>query len=234
MGLYESLRLAVSGYTVRDTFTRTQSGGWGPSDTGDVWTCEGGSSSHYSTNGSAGLHSAPDDAVTKRSLMAGPMLDLDARYDVSIPVVSTGDSAQSGFICREDGSNLNFYIFRVLFLTSGLLELRITKRIDGVETVNVINPVGTQGSYTAGTVCHVRCQAQGPSFKMKIWTGADPEPDWQAEGTDYDITTAGRFGFRSSLGSVFGAWAGPDPMVFTYDNVTVVDNGWTVFSPDGG
>src|SRR5690606_41065926 len=67
-----------------------------------------------------------------------------------------------------------------IFMPTGELELRVAARIGGVEQTVVANPPGTQGTYTGGTVCHLRWRMIGPHVWGKVWTDANPEPaGWQ-------------------------------------------------------
>src|SRR5690606_2505920 len=143
-------------------------------------------------------------------------------FDVSIPEIASGDSPQPVVLFREDGQNANFYALRLLFMPTGEFELRVAARIGGVEQTVVANPPGTQGTYTGGTVCHLRWQMIGPHVRGKVWTDANPEPaGWQLYGFHSLFTQAGRIGFGSAVGDVAENWLGTVPLRFTYDNVAI-------------
>jgi hypothetical protein len=218
----EGVRLTLTDVAsgVRDTFTRTVSNGWGSSDTGESWTNEGGLNSDYSVSGGKGIHLEQEaGGATRRTLFSIGKADLEAKFSVSIPEISSGTAAQAGLIVREDGTNNNFYVFRVLFLTNGNLDLRISKRISGTETT-LANPTGVQGSYIANTVVHMRCLIDGNVLAAKLWTGSSEPVGYQVTAKDSDITSAGRIGLRSAIDP---GWTGSIPLTFSYDNFEIVN-----------
>lgn len=202
---------------IYDTFTRSTSNGWGTSTSGDAWTHEPtGDAADFGVDGTTGWHDAQFEAATRRTLMDGPA-DGDATFTVSIPEVSSGEAAQSSFLVREDGANANFLCFRVVFLTTGILDPRISIRQSSVETTlangDAVLP------YEADTVVHMRCIWHGPFLALKLWTDDDPEPEeWACVAHDDTFLDAGRIGFRSSVGTDWASWAGTVPLRFTYDD----------------
>jgi len=155
--------------------------------------------------------------ATRRTLLDVAAADVDVYWSVSIPQVSAGVAAQAGLMVREDGTNANLYIFRVLFLEDGTLEARISKRLAGVETT-ILNPPGTQGTYVGGTPVHVRSLAIGSRLAMKVWTDG-PEPEaWQLDVADTSLPGAGRIGLRSDIPA---GWTGAVPLVFDFGKFEV-------------
>lgn len=212
------IRNAVS---VLDTFTRSTSNGWGTSTSGSAWTHEPtGEASDFGVNGTKGWHDAYKEAATRRTLMSGPA-DGEATFIVTMPEVSTGEAAQTSFIIREDGANANFLCFRVVFLTTGFLDPRISIRQSSVETTLANGPAVLP--YIAGTTVAVRARWQGNALSMKMWDNAGPEPwAWTVEVGDDTFTAAGRMGFRSSVGTAWADWDGTVPLRLTYDDFRVV------------
>ena len=203
--------------TIVDTFGRAIASGWGSTDTGQAWTAEGGSAADYAVAG-AGRHlEAEVGGATRRTLLDVAAADVDVYWSVSIPQVSAGVAAQAGLMVREDGTNANLYIFRILFLEDATLEARISKRLAGVETT-ILNPPGTQGTYTGGTPVHVRSLAIGSRLAMKVWTDG-PEPGaWQLDVVDTSLTAAGRIGLRSDIPA---GWTGAMPLAFDFGRLQV-------------
>jgi len=220
-----TLRLDVTDQVwVGDPFDgRTVASGWGnafgPGTPGPAWTDSGGVHADYAASAGTGRHSVATLGVTTRTLMTGPV-DMIFSYRVMVPQVSTGVAAQSGFICREDGANNNFYIFRTLMLPTGRVELLLSKRVAGGETT-IADPAGDQADYTPGTWTWVRGQVDGPNFYMSCWKdGTLPPSTPQLTLTgETTFTAAGRMGLRSDLPT---GWTGALPMVFGYDDVSVV------------
>jgi len=220
-----TLRLDVTDQVwVGDPFDgRTVASGWGnafgPGVPGPAWTDSGGVHADYAASAGTGRHSVATLGVTTRTLMTGPV-DMIFNYRVQVPQVSTGVAAQSGFICREDGANNNFYIFRTLMLPTGRVELLLSKRVAGVETT-IADPAGDQADYTPGTWTWVRGQVDGPNFYMSCWKdGTLPPSTPQLTLTgETTFTAAGRMGLRSDLPT---GWTGALPMVFGYDDVSVI------------
>jgi hypothetical protein len=209
---------AIIGSGVDDAFGRTVANGWGDADTGQTWIAEGGPAVDYAVASGVGYHYENEAAgATRRTLLDLGVADVDAYWTVSIPQVSAGVAAQTGLMVREDGTNANLYIFRVLFLEDGTLEARISKRVAGVETT-ILNPPGTQGVYSAGTKVHVRSLIIGSRLRMKVWTDG-PEPDaWQLDVTDTTFTGPGRVGLRSDIPA---GWTGAVPLVFSYTDLRI-------------
>lgn len=220
------LSVTAVGSGFEDTFARTVSSGWGTADGGWAWTNEGGTASDY--NVGSGVGTVEDDeagSATRRVLIPAAFVadnigpDVEALWSVSIPEVSTGNAAQASMIVREDGSNNNFYVFRIIFGLSSNIQVRISIRQGGVETTLVDAP-GSQATYSAGTVIHVRNRIVGDRLDMKAWAGSDPEPDWQAWAQDSTFPDAGRIGLRSSADT---GWAGTLPLVFTWSQFEIVN-----------
>lgn len=200
-----------------DDFARTATNGWGSTPQGQPWFTEGGSASDYAVSGGVATHAEQEPAgATRRSMLDLDVADVDVRWTVSVPQVSVGVAAQTALILREDGTNANLYVTRVLFLENGELEARISRRVAGVETT-ICNPPGTQGTYGPGTLVHVRSLAYGPRLAMKVWTDG-PEPDWQLDVTDTTFTGPGRVGLRSDIPA---GWTGALPLAFSYRDFSV-------------
>lgn len=200
-----------------DDFNRVVTDGWGAG-----WTIEGGSSGDYAVKNGYASHLARREAATRRSLRPGPA-DFDAVVALSIPVASSGEAAQSSFICREDGTNNNFVTFRVVYLTTGNLSFRVSKRVNGTETT-LVNFGNSILPYSANSLIQIRCQAIGPQLAMKGWIGPSEPDEWlgYATVTEPHLLQAGRMGFRSSVGTNWQNWTGPNPLEFRYHRFRVL------------
>ena len=75
---------------VSDTFTRTESNGWGTSDSGHAWATSGGSAADYSVGSGTGSVSLA--AVnTRHFTFTGAFTDVDMLAEVTVPVTATGE-----------------------------------------------------------------------------------------------------------------------------------------------
>ncbi|MFJ4624220.1 hypothetical protein [Streptomyces sp. NPDC088812] len=179
-----------------DSFTRSVSGDWGTTDSGQVWGSVGGTvSTDFSVNGSAGVHVLTSVDISRRGFIDLTYPDLDYYGSITTSATATGGSIYGGLLGRYVNSDM-LYHARVEFTTANAVLLDIHRRASGTAT--------TLGSYTsaithvAGTYVRVRFQIRGTSLKAKVWLASSAEPpEWHVEVTDTAITTPSFVGVRS-------------------------------------
>jgi hypothetical protein len=178
-----------------DAFGRTASNGWGTSDSGQVWTTAGGSTSDYSVASGFGQHSHTTVNVLRATLLGVSLRDCEQIRDVQTSALLTGAALVTGSLFRYQDSS-NYYWLRTELNAGGTsVQLKITKRVAGVETqIANLNPVPAL-AYAASTPLRTRAQVVGNTLAMKVWRASDPEPvGWSLTATDEDLTTAGKTG----------------------------------------
>lgn len=120
---------------VCDDFARGPlSGTWDGATTGQTWTLAGGViASDYAVTDEQGRHNLGTVSVSRNSTITVgfPLSLTNARVDVSVSEIATGDSIVAG-----PGIGINFdnmYQTRLQFLTSGTVVLEIIKRLGGAQ-----------------------------------------------------------------------------------------------------
>lgn len=201
-----------------DAFTRTMSNGWGTSNTGNVWTTNGGTAADYSTSSGAGNHVMNTANVIRHTLTPAPSADVDIVCDWSLDKTAITDSNYVFLMARYTDTT-HMYIARIQVATgTQALSLGIRKR-NGSETV-----LGTpifSGTYTPGTFYTLRFQVIGSTLRAKFWQRGTPEPDaWNVETTDTDLTAAGFVGCRTLVGSTSTQTL---PVTASFDNFQITN-----------
>lgn len=215
--------------SILDLFGRSASSGWGSSDTGEAYTTSGGSASDYSVSGGLGRHSIGTASVTRRTLLPDTTRsDFYASFNITAPVVATGNSYNAGMIARQQ-DNSNLYLFKLEFTTSSTVLARISRFVAGSEVSLGSVQIAT---YAATNQFGVSLQAEGSALRIKAWkVGETPPSAWTIDTTDTTFTS-GQFGFSTVL---FGTNA--LPVVVLFDNLEAsstplpeYDSGWVADS----
>lgn len=204
LGQNTELRVLVDGVNeVLDTFTRTETNGWGTADNGLVWNPENVADSYYSTNGTVGQHSVAALNESRFIFLDAGVRDPDLTVTVSAPVLATGAPIRAGLVIRGTEvdpapATTNQYTAWLEMRTDQTMYLEMTKTV--ASAVTVLGTDTTTGlTHAAGTQYKVRFQANGTALKAKCWLAASAEPAaWNLEVTDTSLTT-GSYGCRSRL-----------------------------------
>ncbi|WP_017599193.1 hypothetical protein [Nocardiopsis lucentensis] len=212
-----------------DGFARTVTDGWGTADTGQVWDDPFGNvpASTYSVSGGRGLMamSVLGSSANQTTTTDQPA-DFDAEFTVSIDRVPAGSltaAAFAGVQARIVGNTL--VRFSVGFRTdTGLPSdegLRITTGIQEFQDNALIFTSGLSNvpdlTYEPDTVLRVRCLADGPELRMRVWADGEEEPAvWHTQAYT-NVLDDGLFGLRSIVTADDTA----TPLTFAYDDLTV-------------
>lgn len=203
-----------------DTFTRSVVDGWGNATTGQAWTTSGGAAANFDVLlNSFGQISLTPVGTRHFTQAAVSLADVDITAQLTSSVIATGGSIALGLTARVVDNN-NHYLCQVLYLTSGMVQLQMYKRIASAYT-----QLATTSSivpYSAGGKLNVRFQVIGNQLRAKIWTPATPtdfEPEaWRITATDTTYTAAGPVGTHSAL---ISGNTNPLPVAVQYDNYLV-------------
>jgi hypothetical protein len=209
----------ISNPIIVDTFTRTvAAGGWGTADSGQVWTTSGGVATDYSVSGGFGRHSLGSVNAARRTIIDGPLTNVDIRALLAPGVVATGAAIDMGVAGRfMDASN--FYLAEARFETAGTVTARIRKNVAGVFTT--LTSVATGITYTAATQIDALFHMHGSTLSLKLWDASAPEPAaFTTTTTDTSFPSGGAVAFRTILAA---GNTNTLPVVVAMDNLYVSD-----------
>ncbi len=201
---------------VADTFTRTESNGWGTSESGQLWTVSGVAASNFSTGSGLGVHSVPSAGSTLTSTLDISIADVDLYFDVISSVTPTGAGFELQVQARYVDDN-NFVDVRLFPGTGGAVTMATRQVADGVETTDGFPTVS---GATPTTTTRVRLYAVGSTLQAKAWPAASSEPStW-----DVDIVathlTAGSIRVRSIIP---GGVTNVPPFSISWDNLSMTN-----------
>lgn len=181
------------------TFAVVAASSWPLADTGQAWTCAGGTASDYSGTGSVGQTVFNTLNASYRCTVAAARADVDLQTDFRLTAVPTGAAMTGGLLARYTDSS-NYYFARFLVGTDSSVTLEIAKRVAGTNTT--LTSVATGIAYSANLWLTGRLSVRGNRLRAKLWQTADPQPTtWLASTTDSSITAAGDVGTRGQANS---------------------------------
>lgn len=136
--------------------------------------------------------------VSRYCILPVTAADVDLTANVSTGALAAGGSQFLALVARyADVSNM--YLARIELTTAAVVNLTVRKRVGGTETL-IGGTVNTGVSHVAGVPVWIRMQVSGTTIRAKAWGYSSPEPPWQVEQTDIDLST-GNVGMRSILSS---------------------------------
>ncbi|WP_371409731.1 hypothetical protein OG423_14090 [Micromonospora zamorensis] len=189
------VRLAAPVKVVVDAFGRTVFPGWGPADSGHVWTTAGGDPNDYGVNGTKGYIGVTSVNVWHDSRLAVGFADMRiVASHVQTTVTPTGAQAEVSLRIRDTGTD---YIECRLFpSTSNTVTINLVQMRGGVET---LTGFPTVPGVNANSPLSVEVDAQGPVLRARAWLeGSVPPVGWQVQLTATHLA-AGDFAFRCKL-----------------------------------
>lgn len=175
-----------------DDFARTvAAGGWGTASDGKTWTTAG-TATDFSVDPTLGGIIAITATGSDRFAVVdvgGP--DQDVTVAVRISEAAESSNLRAGATARYTASNM--YWAEVIYSSTNVATLTIGKRVAGVPgtvaSTTVFNLLPAQT-----TPRMVRLQVKGSTLRAKVWDSDQPEPWWQLEATDTDLTTGNNAG----------------------------------------
>lgn len=178
--MVDGQRVSVSaiGPAINDTFTRTESNGFGVEPTtGITYQVSGGSLSDYSVNGTTGLMSLGTLAVQRRAILEGGLAidDFDISVVSTISAALTGAGGQGDFSLRVRYTDLSNYVDILIFRSTTVVTMAIRSRVAGVDTVSSF-PTITGVSSSSSITMRLKCE--GSTLQGWAWlTGGSPTVD---------------------------------------------------------
>lgn len=178
--------------TVRDSFSRTATNGWGQADSGGGYTTYSPiSNNEFEVNGLAGnIVMASSNSGRIATLVSTNAHDVDAKIRFKADKLPSGGNYLIDFKGRLNAAGNTSYMGRVYILSSGAMQVQIKKRVNGVDG-NVSSTITIPGmQFTPDTYYWFRAQFIGSdptTINLKVWQDGATEPaDWAATGTDSD------------------------------------------------
>jgi hypothetical protein len=220
MGLYygslgRNTPIRVSVRLATDTFTRTIASGWGTSDTGYAYTLVGGTGS---TNGSQAVLSFPGAGARTGVMSTLSLQDVDVSGFGTLPFdLPTGNNIIPVLVRFRYHSTTDHVFAWARVETTGA----VTAGVTGGTGTPVIAPATTVPGLTFSAVAglNIRAQAEGQTFRVKVWAGNAPEPyAWTSTGNSTVNMTAGLVGLGASVSS---GVTNTSPIVVTLDNLAI-------------
>lgn len=192
----ETVRITSVGSWATDTFTRSVSGDWGTSDTGQVWFVVGGVvGTDYAVSGTYGTHVLTTVNASRRSGIDQTRPDVDMYISLTTSATATGGSLYGGPVVRYIDAN-NMYFTRIEFTTGNAVLVDLRKRVGGTESS--LGTYTTSITHVAGTYVRCRLQAYGTLLRTRVWAASSTEPaDWHVEARDTSIGGSNFVGVRS-------------------------------------
>ncbi|MGN9802072.1 hypothetical protein [Micromonospora sp. L32] len=194
--LQKNTPLRVRIRQARDLFGRTTSNGWGPADSGQVWTTSGGAAGDYSTDGAVGKHSLGSVGVLRASLIDTGLNSHRVTADVTCPVMPTGASISHWVVVRAADTS-NYYAVALTVTTSGAVSLVMYRRQGGALSAPLDSASGLP-VHTAGTRWRIVFELAGERLRATAWRPAvEFDPGWLVEATDTVLTAGTQVGVMS-------------------------------------
>jgi hypothetical protein len=195
---------------VCDDFGRVESAEWGDSTTDQPWETSGGVASSFDVDGSEGTITSDTVSTEHLALINMTHTDFDITTDIGVPDNNGTAQHRLHVIGRATDIN-NFYAMRFEFQTTGVVALRLEKRVAGVTTSLADN--AAFATHLSDEVWHVRMRGIGTNLYGKAWVGDDEPLAWSHQAVDTSLTTG------TNAGVI--AWS-TEVMTFSYDNFYAV------------
>lgn len=232
MALTTSTSVGASSTLAEDTFSRSQSSGWGQTETGASWS-EVGPSSAYSVASGIGQIVVPKGVKNIAELGGVDAASVDVRVDMSTNASATGGG--NYFWVTGRGDARNGYSATTRVTSSGAVNLSVRRTVNGATTVLAANETAVPAP-TVGTPLRLRLVVEGhapTTVQAKLWPVGSSEPaSWQVEATD--ASTALPSTGSVALGGYLSGSATSGSMTFRFDNLAVTSPVQSVSPPSTG
>ncbi|WP_108718086.1 PKD domain-containing protein [Miniimonas sp. S16] len=165
---------------VRDEFNRTQTSGWGSTDTGQAWVLN--NLNRLSVNGSAGVL-AVDVGRRYEGMLDTSAGDVSVLTSIATTATATGSGAYVSAVQRKSSTQL--YTAKVQYSSTGAPTLTLVRQVGSTETTLASLRLGTTPA--ANQMLHLRFEAEGTSpvrLRARTWTGATEPTAWTLTASD--------------------------------------------------
>ncbi len=170
----------------QDSFVRANQSGWGTASDGETWVKIAGASPTLAIASNTGTWTGVTGSAT---YALGTNTFTDVEVSVRLKITNAGDSV--GIFARSDGTAANFYRAFAQNTT-----LTLSKTVAGVTTS--LNT--TAITFNTATLYWMKLRVIGTGVYAKFWADGSGEPTtWTLSSSDTAVTSAGRFGVRTSL-----------------------------------
>lgn len=223
LGLGTPVRLLIP-EIARDLFSRVVAGGWGTSDSAHVWTTTLGAggtvaAADYAVTGSRATMSVPVANGYRLALLEtlGNLRDVDFTASVTLPFTDVLGAAVYPCCPVLRGASVTDWVYAAVAVATNETVSIAIYHFDG--TV-IAAPYTVPGLvHTSAQELSVRAQAEGHTFRAKVWVTSAGEPyDWQVRG---HFTRNAAPGFVGLMHLVATGNTNTKPIVSSLDNVEV-------------
>lgn len=208
---------------VSDSFTRNNANGWAVADKGGSYSLSGGTTAHYSVDGSEGIMNAnAANSTHSASLLSVSAQDVDARVRITTDQVAAGGAQIGYLVLRRINSNTD-YLVRIRYTPSNGVRVEAMSEVGGTQTEILGEKVLNGVTQTANQFVWLRTQVTGTNpttIKIKAWVDGQPEPStWLYTATDSTaaLQATGSFGLRAYLATS----ATNAPVLFKFDDLLI-------------
>jgi len=213
---------------VADNYNRSAvASGWGTSTSGHVWTTSGGLAAEHATTGTTGTQSSSTINVFRIATIDTGYTDFDITVDVALSVGTPTGAAIAQWICGRWADSNNYYVARLTFSTSGLMQLQLFRRSGGTLS-SALAAATLTSSHVADSMWRVHFTGVGSSLAASAWlrdTGSEPSTP-QVTATDATLTTGTSISLLTRLES---GNTNTLPVVSTWDNLSAAP-GWAALT----
>lgn len=201
-----------------DTFTRVVgAGSWGTSDSGHTYTLS--DTSVASVNGTQGVLALSTTNAEKHatvSIGAHGLVDLSTW--LTLGVTPTGAPINWGLMLRFTDVN-NYYWADSQIATTGVITLRLIKRVSGVATQLTTTTAPIAHSTSVPRVLRAMYDPSTGTFASRIWSSDAAQPDtWHLSTTDSAVPAGTSAGVIARLAT---GNTNVTPVSFLFDNLTM-------------
>lgn len=194
--------------TIKDTFHRTVSPGWGTSDSGHVWTAVGSGGTLLGTDSTVtsptAQHSVPATSAYRLTYLAAVSqtnVDMSATGSATFAGAVAGGNLEMLGVAFRAATLVSYYLARVEVLPGGSMTLRLIAP-DAVTTVATATGIVGGLTYTSGKSLTIRILAVDTLIRIKVWDPAGAEPaTWDISVGDTSTTAAGFVAIRAGVGA---------------------------------
>lgn len=191
-------------FVAADTFSRTESAGWGTADTGGVWSVTGGSTSAASVSDGSGILALSAGAGRSMVLNETSLRESGSSMSYTLTGPPQSGALYVGLESRFDGSSV--YRSTVWHRADGTMWLLVQRR----GAVIGLMPLSGR-SWDSGDTFRLRTEVSGAgatTIRVKLWSeGSDEPSEWQLEVEDASgtaVTSAGApgvYAYRAGSGN---------------------------------
>lgn len=211
---YNRVTWGLDSLSLCDSFSsRTVTGSWGTSETGQPWTFTGTGATPFVSGGVGYINVTVPAGASTVFMTAGSFVDSDETMTFTVPAIPTVSSYRVGMVARYTNTS-NWYMARIELNTNGIADLELYRNVAGVTME--LTQLNSFLPFAAGTRISVRFQVTDGVLRAKTWNpDAGPEPlTWTLSISDSLLTGPGAVGIRISE----DATSLPAPYLLAFDD----------------